>query len=65
MFSREVPIYMRHIGDVLGTPRPRSNHEWQRPAAANDQLAYDPMTGWQEKGNEFNDLITYGTYVTS
>ena len=51
MFSREVPIYMRHIGDVLGTPRPRSNHEWQRPAAANDQLAYDPMTGWQEKGN--------------
>ena len=51
MFSREVPIYMRHIGDVLGTPRPRSNHEWQRPAVANDQLAYDPMTGWQEKGN--------------
>ena len=51
MFSREVPIYMRHIGDVLGTPRPRSNHEWQRPAAANDQLANDPMTGWQEKGN--------------
>ena len=66
MQSREVLIYIRDMCDVVVTSRPRSKHNHRRPTVANDELVYHPMIYYKDKSQtSLNDLITYGTYVTS